>query len=79
MSSATSILKLQSVGFTHDQVEALAALVDDRAATKDDIRDEIGKLRTEMIIMKVDMIKWAIGLALAQTGVILAFLKFTTH
>jgi hypothetical protein len=79
MSSATSILKLQSVGFTQEQVEALATLVDERAATKDDIRDEIGKLRTEMIIMKVDMIKWAVGLALAQTGVILAFLKFTTH
>jgi hypothetical protein len=83
MSSATSILKLQSVGFTQDQVEALATLVDERAATKDDIREEIGKVREDVHSLEMRLtIRMAVMLS-AFAGLMLGgiglMLKFTLH
>ena len=39
--TAAAILKLQRVGFTQEQVEALAEYLDTQAATKADLREEI--------------------------------------
>jgi hypothetical protein len=56
-------------------VEALAELMDERAATKDDI----ASLRLAMSDMEIRLIKWAIGSAFAQGGLIMAFIKLTQH
>jgi len=56
-------------------------------ATKEDLRHEIGDLRhemkesasalrQEMSSMKFELLKWMIGLAIAQAGLIIGLLKF---
>jgi len=49
--------------------------MDERAATKDDI----ASLRLAMSDMEIRLIKWAIGSAFAQGGLIMAFIKLTQH
>jgi hypothetical protein len=49
-------------------------------ATKEDLRHEIKELasalRQEMSGMKFELLKWLIGLAVAQAGLIIGLLKF---
>ncbi len=47
--SASAVLKLQKVGFTVDQVEALADLIDTQAASKADLLEVKSELKTEII------------------------------
>lgn len=68
MSHTVAAFKLVEVGFTKPQVEALAEFLDTQAATKADLADQ-----------KFELIKWMIGIAFAQTGLILAVIKLFMH
>jgi chromosome segregation ATPase len=46
--TATAILKLQRVGFTEEQVEALAEYVDEQLATKADLTAAVDQVRGEV-------------------------------
>lgn len=77
--SASAILKLQTVGFTTEQVTALADLIDTQAATKADL--EASEHRLELKMAKIDadvvVLKWMMGFVLAFQVAIFArmFLK----
>lgn len=78
--SAVAILKLQAAGFTSEQVEALAELVDTQAATKADVEASAHRLD-----QKIDAVAHRLELTIADvkadvhvmkwmTGFVLAFL-----
>jgi len=46
--SASAILKLQKVGFTPEQVEAMAEFMDDRAVTKADVESSAHALQSQI-------------------------------
>src|SRR5260364_170693 len=52
------------------------ATKEDLRATKEDLRREIGELRkdidTKLANMKFDLLRWFFGIALAQTGLLVA-------
>lgn len=88
--SASAILKLQSVGFSREQVEALADFMDTQAASKVDLLAVKGELKTDIFATeaklnkaiadaKIDTIKWVIGMGLAQVGLVFAVLKLFVH
>jgi hypothetical protein len=66
------------------QAEALACIFEDKLATKQELKSGLSHLgsdlRREMSELKVDFIKWMIGLTLglmaAQTGILVAAMKF---
>jgi len=53
--SASAILKLQKVGFTPEQVEALADFMDDRAATKADLLEVEHRLDLKIGAVQADI------------------------
>jgi hypothetical protein len=76
--SASAILKLQTVGFTADQVTALADLIDTQAATKADVEGAEHRmsslveaaehrldLKIEGVKSDVNLLKWMMGFVLA--------------
>lgn len=77
--SASAILKLQSVGFTTEQVTALADLIDTQAATKADLEGSEHRLELKMAKIDADVVvlKWMMGFVLAFQVAIFArmFLK----
>jgi hypothetical protein len=77
--SASAILKLQSVGFTTEQVTALADLIDTQAATKADLESSEHRLELKMAKIDADVVvlKWMMGFVLAFQVAIFArmFLK----
>lgn len=46
--TAAAVLKLQRAGFTEEQVEALAAYVDEQLATKADLNNAVEHVRVEL-------------------------------
>ena len=77
--SASAILKLQTVGFTTEQVTALADLIDTQAATKADLDGSEHRLELKMAKIDADVVvlKWMMGFVLAFQVAIFArmFLK----
>ncbi|GGA04007.1 hypothetical protein GCM10011497_37850 [Elstera cyanobacteriorum] len=77
--SASAILKLQTVGFTNEQVTALADLIDTQAATKADLEGSEHRLELKMAKIDADVVvlKWMMGFVLAFQVAIFArmFLK----
>ena len=67
--SASAILKLQRVGFTSEQVEALADLVDSQAASKAD-------LKTEVALLEVRLVRWVVGTGVASVLAMITVLKY---
>ena len=69
---------LKASGMSEDQAEAIANAVRDaqetQLATKADVQD----LKHEIMSAKFEMIKWTLALLLAQTGLIIAAVKFLT-
>mgnify|MGYP003341121009 CR=1 FL=1 len=76
--SASALLKLQSAGFTMDQVSALADLIDTQAASKTDLLEvehriatKLGDVRAELKtdLAKQDgklvLLQWMMGFVLA--------------
>ncbi len=53
--SASAILKLQKVGFTSEQVEALADFMDTQAASKADLEAATHKLDLKIAEVKADV------------------------
>jgi hypothetical protein len=75
--------RLKNAGVPAVQAEAEAEALSEvfetnlnELATKEDLHHEIGNLRHEMANMKFELLKWIIGLLIAQTGLLLALLKF---
>lgn len=66
------IKRLELAGVPESQAEAhaeaLATIFEDRIATKDDL-----------LHLKIDVIKWMIGLLLAQTTLLVSIFKLPVH
>jgi hypothetical protein len=60
-------------------VEAYNRLIEERLATKHDLevlkRDLGAEIDRKLAEVKVEMLKWVVGLLLAQTGIIAALVK----
>ena len=71
--------RFRDAGFTRKQSEVFAEtlheILEDDVATKGDIKNSEIALRKEIAESKVEIIKWVVGLLLAQTGVIVALVK----
>ena len=79
--------RLKAAGVPANQAEAEADALSEvleinlgELSTKEDLRHEIGDLRKDMdaklAILKFELLKWMIGLAIAQAGLLLAVLRF---
>ena len=53
--SASAILKLQKVGFTPEQVEALADFMDDKAASKADLSEAKAELKADLSELRAEL------------------------
>ncbi len=62
-----------------DLMEVKAELKADIAASKIDLMDVQSELKADISASKIDMIKWMVGLLLAQTGLLLGGLKLFLH
>jgi hypothetical protein len=75
--TATAILDLERAGFTREQVEALARLLETQLATKADLAGLATK--AELAEAKADLIRWTVGVSFAQAvtliGAVFAMLK----
>jgi hypothetical protein len=77
--SASAILKLQAVGFTSEQVTALADLIDTQAATKSDVEGAEHRLETKIsavesrLELKIEAVKSDVNLLKWMMGFVLAF------
>lgn len=80
------IKRLRGAGFTEEQAEIFAdehrKLIEDRLATKQDIKEldirlkeTETRLETRLMELKVELIKWMIGLLFVQAGFIIAMVK----
>jgi len=56
--SASAILKLQSAGFTLEQVTALADLIDTQAASKTDVLEAKHEVKIEISELKAELIQF---------------------
>jgi DNA-binding transcriptional MerR regulator len=72
--------RLREAGFDEKQARAQADALDaalrDSVATKADLKELAGELRTEMANLKVDILRWLFVTQIALAGVILAIVKF---
>lgn len=74
--------ELENSGFTRQQSETVVSVLkksQSELATKDDLHREIESLRnatkTDLLELKVDLVKWVGALMLAQVAVIAALVK----
>ena len=74
--------ELEISGFTRKQSETVVSVLkksQGELATKDDLHREIESLKnttkTELLELKVDIVKWVGGLMLAQVAIIAALVK----
>ena len=88
--SASAVLKLQKVGFSIDQVEALADFMDTQAASKADLNDakaelksdiagvrsEIAEVRSELKLSEQRTIIRLGGLLVVITGILLGAIRY---
>jgi hypothetical protein len=72
--------RLKEAGFddkqARAQADALDAALRDSVATRADLEELAGELRTEMANLKVDILRWLVVTQIALGGVILAAVKF---
>ena len=76
------VVELENSGFTRQQSETVVSVLkkaQGELATKDDLHREIESLknttRTDLLELKVDIVKWVGALMLAQVAVIAALVK----
>ncbi len=88
--SASAVLKLQKVGFSIEQVEALADFMDTQAASKADLNDakaelksdiagvrsEIAEVRSELKLSEQRTIIRLGGLLVVITGILLGAIRY---
>jgi hypothetical protein len=72
--SASAVLKLQKVGFTSEQVEALADFMDTQAASKADLMRETSTIRGDLVGVRAEL-KADIADVRAELGATKADLK----
>jgi hypothetical protein len=61
------------------QTETLSEWVKERVATKEDIaqlKGDIQELNLKMAELKAEMIKWVLGISVAQAAIIISCIKF---
>ena len=63
-------------GLAEAIVEGLTAADTSELATKADLAEVKSELKTEIAEVKSDILKWMFGAIIAQTGIILAVVKF---
>ena len=68
--SATAILRLESAGFTREQVEALAEYLDDQVAKKADLRELELRLEHKIAQTESRLKLWMVGQVFAIVGVL---------
>ena len=72
--------KLQELGFTREQSEGVAQLqreiIDERLATKHDLRELETRIDIKLAELKNDLLKWMVGGFIAQTALLVAVLAF---
>jgi len=75
--------RLKTAGVPAIQAEAEAETLSEvletnlgELVTKSDLRETESALRQEMTNMKFELLKWMIGLAIAQAGLLIGLLKF---
>jgi len=87
---ASAILKLQKVGFTTEQVEALADCMDTQAASKADleaathkldlkiadVKAEVIEVRSEMKLLEQRMTIKLGGMMMVAVGILLAAIRY---
>lgn len=76
------VVELENSGFTRQQSETVVSVLkksQSELATKDDLHREIESLKnatkTDLLELKVDLVKWVGALMLAQVAVIAALVK----
>ena len=71
--------KLKGAGFSEQQAETLASaqaeLIEERLATKRDLREFELRLESRLAQLKAELIKWVLGLSGAQAALIIAVIK----
>jgi len=71
--------KLKGAGFSEQQAETLASiqaeLIEERLATKRDLREFELRLEDKLAQLKGELIKWVLGLSGAQAALIIAVIK----
>lgn len=71
--------KLKGVGFSEQQAETLAStqaeLIEERLATKRDLREFELRLAARLAQLKAELIKWVLGSSGAQAALIIAVIK----
>jgi len=74
---------LRAAGFSEEQAEDVTRVVRDSQnidlsglATKADLAEAVAKMDAKLAETKVDIIKWVVGFGIAQTGFILAVVRF---
>lgn len=65
------VKKLTATGITEPQAEAITSVVQEARGTDMSLL----ATRTDLVELKYDMPKWAIGISLAQVGLIVAILR----
>ena len=71
--------KLKSAGVPTQQAEiqaeALAEIIEDKLATKQDLKALELNLTLKMAELKAELIKWGLGIAVAQSAIIISCLR----
>ena len=71
------VKKLKAVGFTEEQAEVqaetLATIIEDRIATKQDLKDLATK--ADPADAKLEIIKWVAGMLVAQAAIVATLVK----
>ena len=68
------VKKLQRVGFTEVQAQALAEIVDEQIATKQDVIANRQTLELKIAELRSDLIKWVLGIAMGQAAIMMSFI-----
>lgn len=58
------------------QAEAIAELVQEKLATKTDLKELETNLKFDTANLKVELIRWVLGISAAQAAIIIACIKF---
>lgn len=70
--------QLEAAGFTPQQAEAqtkmFAEIIDDKIATKHDLKEMKLQLQKEMIAGQASMVRWVIGVGVVQAALIMSFI-----
>lgn len=71
--------KFIAAGFTQQQAEAqaqaLAEIIDDQLATKQDLKEMELAFKSNMAEMKTDIIKWVAAMLVAQAAIVATLVK----